>query len=238
MNEYKHIIVRIKRITLAVLFSFLVPFSMNAQKRVVHGKIIAFNKIPIEKAEIKVKKTKTTVLSDSLGLFTIECQVKDRLSIKAAGFKTKWVKVKNQADSLIVNLKFGGSEKDIEEATGNGHIEKKKLIYAIDYLDAELFSDYGYTDVIEMIGGKFPGLRIVNNEIIIRGRSSFSGSNAALIVIDGMITDMNNLKSLPVTDVKSIKILKGGQAAIYGSRGSNGVVMITTKGNKTDKYNY
>lgn len=214
---------------LMILFAFLLTFSMNSQNSIVHGKIVAFDSIPIEKAEIKVKKTNTSVLSDSLGFFSIECQVNDKLSIKVAGFKTKTVKVKNQHETLIVKLKFGGSEKDIEAASSNGHIERERLIYTTNYLDAELFVDSGYTDVVEMITGKFPGVNVVGDEIIIRGKNSLNGNNSALIVIDGMITTMSSLRSLSVADVKSVNVLKGNAAATYGSRGSNGVVIVTTK---------
>jgi len=185
--------------------------------------------IPVEKAEIKIKRNKTSVLSDSLGFFSIECQVNDKLSIKVAGFKTKKIEIENQSDSLNINLKFGGSAKDIEKASGNGHIDRERLVYATNYLDADLFVDSGYTDVVEMITGKFPGVNVVDDEIIIRGKNSLNGNNSALIVIDGVITSMYALTSLSVADVKSVNVLKGNAAAAYGSRGANGVVVVTTK---------
>ncbi len=218
-----------RRINLIILFIFLLPFAMNAQNAIVHGRIVAFDSIPVEKAEIKLKRNNTSTLSDSLGFFSIECQVNDKLSIKVAGFKTKKLKVQNHSDSLSINLKFGGSEKDINEASGHGHIDRDRLVYATDYIDADLFVDSGYRDVVEMITGKFPGVNVVGDEIIIRGKNSLEGNNSALIVIDGMITSMYSLRSLSISDVKSVNVLKGNAAAPYGSRGANGVVVVITK---------
>ena len=218
-----------RRIKVIILFTLLLPIAMNAQNAIVHGKIVAFDSIPVEKAETKLKRNNTSVLSDSLGFFSIECQINDKLSIIVAGFKTEKLKIKDQKDSLHVQIKFGGSEKDIENASSNGHIERNRLVYATDYLDADLFVDAGYADVVEMITGKFPGVNVVGDEIIIRGRNSINGNNSALIVIDGVTTTMYGLNSLSVADVKSVHVLKGNEAAAYGSRGANGVVVVITK---------
>jgi len=218
-----------RRIHVIIFFAFLLSFSMHAQDAHIHGRIVAFDSIPVESAKVNLKRNNTLVLSDSLGFFSIECQVNDKLSIKASGFKTKKVKIQNQSDSLNIELKFGGSEKDIEDACANGHIERERLVYATNYLDADLFVDAGYTDVLEMIKNKFPGVNVVGDEIIIRGKNSLNGNNSALIVIDGVITSMYSLQSLSVADVKSVNVLKGNEAAIYGSRGANGVVLVTTK---------
>ncbi len=218
-----------RRINLIILFTFLLPFAMNAQKAIIHGKIVAFDSIPVEKAEIKLKRNNTSALSDSLGFFSIECQQNDKLSIRVAGFKTKKLKVKSLSDSLNIQIEFGGSEKDIEDASGHGHLDRESLVYATDYLDADLFVDSGYTDVIEMITSKFPGVNVVGDDIIIRGKNSLNGNNSALIVIDGVTTTVYSLRSLSVADVKSVNVLKGNQAAPYGSRGANGVVVVITK---------
>jgi len=81
----------------------------------------------------------------------------------------------------------------------------------------------------ELIRGRFAGVQIVSGEIIIRGVNSINSSSAALIVLDGVPVSSSVLNSIPPVQVKSINILKDGSAAIYGSRGSNGVVLIETK---------
>jgi len=87
-----------------------------------------------------------------------------------------------------------------------------------------------YTDMYELIRGRFAGVQVQSNgDIIIRGVNSFNSSSSALIVIDGVPSNSGILSSLPPIQVKNISVLKDGGAAIYGTRGANGVVIIETK---------
>ena len=89
--------------------------------------------------------------------------------------------------------------------------------------------------MIDLIVNSSPSIIISSGAILIRGASSLNGSSAALIVIDGVDASMSQLSTLSPLNVKSVDILKGGSAAIYGTRGANGVVIITTKrGGDTD----
>ena len=86
-----------------------------------------------------------------------------------------------------------------------------------------------YSNMLELIRGRFAGVQVVGGEIIIRGVNSINSSSAALIVIDGVASDYGVLNSISPIQVKSINVIKDGSAAIYGSRGANGVVIIETK---------
>ena len=86
-----------------------------------------------------------------------------------------------------------------------------------------------YSNMVEVIVNSSPSIILKNGGIIIRGESSLYGSNSALIILDGKEIDIAELYTLPPMDVKSVDILKGGSAAIYGSRGANGVIIINTK---------
>jgi TonB-dependent SusC/RagA subfamily outer membrane receptor len=86
-----------------------------------------------------------------------------------------------------------------------------------------------YSNIYELIKGRFAGVQVVNGEIIIRGINSINSSSAALIVVDGVPVDGSALNSIPPVQVKSINVIKDGSSAIYGSRGANGVVLIETK---------
>lgn len=222
-------IFRIKKSFLIIVILLIIPLGIKAQQGIIHGQVVAFDTIPITKAQINIKKSEIMVLSDSLGSFSIECNIGDKIAIKAAGFKTKQVKIKNHNDSLFVNLKFQGGEDDIEAAVANGHINRQRLVYTTDYLDADYFDTSGYMTVIELITGKFPGVNQVGDKIIIRGINSLEGNNEAAFALNGMITTRSSVESLSVNDIKNIKVLKGTEAARYGSRGANGVIMITTK---------
>lgn len=222
-------IFRIKKRFLIIVILLIIPLGIKAQQGIIHGQVVAFDTIPITKAQINIKKSEIMVLSDSLGSFSIECNIGDKIAIKAAGFKTKQVKIKNHNDSLFVNLKFQGGEDDIEAAVANGHIKRQRLVYTTDYLDADYFDTSGYMTVIELITGKFPGVNQVGDKIIIRGINSLEGNNEAAFALNGMITTRSSVESLSINDIQNIKVLKGTEAARYGSRGANGVIMITTK---------
>jgi TonB-dependent SusC/RagA subfamily outer membrane receptor len=86
-----------------------------------------------------------------------------------------------------------------------------------------------YSNIFEMIQGQFPGVEVRNQEIIIRGNDSFHLSSAALIVLDGVIVESDILQNLRPVEVKNISVIKDGSAAVYGSRGANGVVIIETR---------
>lgn len=219
---------KIVLIVFTILFT-IIP--LNAQQGQVQGKVTAFNTINIAKAEITVKKTNTKVLTDSLGLFTIECKIKDKLSVSAAGFKTKTIKVKNLNGLLTINLEIAEDESDIDLAIANGHLNENNKASATKYFNLQNSYGFGYTNMIDLIKGKFPQISYVNDEFLLRGSNSISsgGKNGALIVLNGSLSNISTLKSLVVTEVKSIKILSGVEAARFGSGGGNGVISIQLK---------
>lgn len=211
-----------------LIFLFLISISINAQKNVVHGKITLFSVIAIEKAEITVKKTKKSVLSDSFGFFDIECSIKDKLSISAAGFDKKFVKIKNLKDSIYVDLEIAGTESDIELAAANGHIKRSDVNFVTKRFNTKPLYSLGYPNMLALITGKFPEVSLINGELVLRGSNSISenSKNGALIVLNGILSDVSVLNSIVVTEVKNITILSGSQASRYGPGSGNGVIAI------------
>ncbi|MBA7519502.1 Vitamin B12 transporter BtuB [subsurface metagenome] len=98
--------------------------------------------------------------------------------------------------------------------------------------DYVLWSDdipSGYSNLLDAMQGRIPGVRIVGDNVTIRGVSTILGSTEPLLVLDGVPTAFQTIKSIPVEDVDRIEVLKGPSAAIYGSRGANGVIAVYTK---------
>jgi TonB-dependent SusC/RagA subfamily outer membrane receptor len=95
------------------------------------------------------------------------------------------------------------------------------------YVDEQM-SNY-YSSVLDMIKGRVAGVTVVGNSVQIRGPSTFTGSNEPLYLIDNVQTDVGAVQSLNPSDVERIEVLKGPSAAIYGSRGGNGVIAVFTK---------
>jgi TonB-dependent SusC/RagA subfamily outer membrane receptor len=126
-------------------------------------------------------------------------------------------------------LKLKPGERNREIAIGYGHVKDSEKLNAVANLNSDDMDFSQYSNIYELIRGRFAGVQVVNGEIIIRGINSINSSSAALIVVDGIPSSSSVLSSIPPVQVKSINVIKDGSSAIYGSRGANGVVLIETK---------
>jgi len=212
-------------------FLLLSIISSTAQTSIVHGKVTLYHEIAVKNATITIKKTKKSVLSDSLGFFSIECKIKDKISISAAGFDKKTVKVKNLKDSINVDLSIAGKESDIQLAADNGHIYQYQVDLATKKYNTKPLYSLGYPDTVALITGKFPQVQLVGNEFILRGINSINSitedaNNGALIVINGILSDVSTLNSIVVVSIKNIEILSGSAATKYGPGSGNGVILV------------
>ena len=144
-------------------------------------------------------------------------------------FRSEKFKLENKVRFAIINLKLKPGEKSREYAIGYGHVKDVDKLNAVSNLSNKDVDFSMYSNIFELIRGRFAGVQVVNGEIIVRGVNSINSSSAALIVVDGVPTSSSVLNSIPPVQVKSINVIKDGSAAIYGSRGANGVVLIETK---------
>jgi TonB-dependent SusC/RagA subfamily outer membrane receptor len=202
---------------------------LSAQERIIHGIVTTFDSIPLIEASITVRSTKQTVLTDTLGNFSVGCNYEDKLKVTAAGFYNQNVKLKSNIKFAAINIKLKPGAKNREHAIGYGHVSDADKLNAVASLNKDDMDFSQYSNMLELIRGRFAGVQVVGGEIIIRGINSINSSSAALIVIDGVASDYGVLNSIPPIQVKSINVIKDGSAAIYGSRGANGVVIIETK---------
>lgn len=223
----------INRLFLAGAALFFV-ISVTAQDRVVHGRVFTFDSIPLIDAEVKVKSTKQTILTDTTGKFAVAVNPKDVLKVSAKGFYTQKVKLADNTKAAIINLKLKPGDKNREIAIGYGHVSDSEKLNSVANLNSSDLDFSQYSNMYDLIKGRFAGVQIVNGEIIIRGVNSLNSSSAALIVVDGVAVSDGVLNTLPPVQVKSINVIKDGSAAIYGSRGANGVVIIETKKGSDD----
>jgi TonB-dependent SusC/RagA subfamily outer membrane receptor len=206
-----------------------ISFFSTAQDRVIHGVVTTFDSIPLIDAEIQVRSTKQTVLTDTLGRFSIAVNPKERLKVSASGFFNQKVKLEEKTRYVAVNLKLKPGDKNREYAIGYGHVSDRDKLNALASLNSNDIDFSQYSNVYELIKGRFAGVQVVNGEIIIRGINSINSSSAALIIVDGVPVDGSALNSIPPVQIKSVNVIKDGSSAIYGSRGANGVVLIETK---------
>jgi len=223
--------IKMKKIRNAFLTSVLLVFvstQLLAQERVVYGIVHTLDSIPLIGAEIKIQSTKQIVYTDSLGNFAAPCNTKDKIKVMANGFYNQSIRVTADTKLLAVNLKLKPGENNKEYAIGYGYISEKDITTAMNRLDKDDTKFERYDNVAQII--RSMGAEVRGGQVIIRGGNrSFQGNSSALIVVDNVIVDSDYLNSLSPIDIKNINIIKDGSSAVYGDRGSNGVVLIETK---------
>lgn len=225
-------------VTLAVamlLHLLLFSTSVTAQNLTVKGKVTGENGLPVEGASVVVKGTTTGATTDNTGSFTISAARNAVLVISAINFAEQEVRV----TGAELTVKLVSIEKSLGEVVviGYGTQRKKDVTGSTVSIKGETLNEIKAPNIFNQLQGRAPGVDIVNNssqigaggEIRIRGNRSLSGPNAPLIVVDGMVYG-GSVNDINPDNIASMDILKDASAtAIFGSRGSNGVIIITTK---------
>jgi TonB-dependent SusC/RagA subfamily outer membrane receptor len=216
-----------KRIVIFITMLFVVIATTNAQTKIVNGVVHTLDSFPLIGAEVKVLSSGNIYLTDVNGMFTAETEAKDKLHIKAEGFNNRKVKLDDKVRFIAVNLNVkSGNSRDYNIGYGNTtESNRSSAISSISYKDLNFTR---YNTVFDLIRDNFSGVQVNGSDIIVRGISSLTSSNAALVVIDGVITDGTYLSTLSPVTIKRIDIIKDASTAVYGSRGANGVVLIET----------
>ena len=220
------------RTPLLLAACLLVSIPSFSQTRVVRGKLTTFNRYPVQNVEVMSKKAKSTVMTDSLGEFELVCNEKDIIMIKAKVFQALNKRVNDEDRYISANLIFRDTPKNREIATGMRYITPEQLTFALAHLADENNDFCNYTDVFDVVRGKFPGVQVKSTSsgqgIFVRGDKSMTGDNQAIYVVNGV--RVNDISFINPCEMVSMDILKDGGAALYGSQAANGVVVIETKG--------
>jgi hypothetical protein len=214
--------------TLIIGIVALFGISITAQERVINGAITTFDSIPLISVKIQVKSTNQIVFSDSMGNFSAKCNNKDKLIVSAKGFYSQKVKISENTSFAAINMKLKSGSANQENAfvyLNASNIEKLKVASTSN----EDFDFSTYNSIYELIPGRINGVDIVNGEFRMRGTRSISGSDAALVLVDGIPTDYQGLSLVLPINVKSITVLRGSKAAAYGGEAANGIIAIETK---------
>lgn len=200
---------------------------------------------PIIGATIKVKGTSIATITDLDGNFSLVNVPKNAtLEITYIGYKTQTVAL-NGRTKVSVTLEEDAANLEEVVVVGYGVQKKSDVTGAMASVDAEKLMERPVSNAFEALQGKAAGVDITTNErpgelgeIHIRGMRSLSASNTPLYVVDGVpLMSSSAIESLNPRDIESIDILKDASAtAIYGSRGANGVIIVTTKSGKAGQF--
>lgn len=213
--------------------------SAEEPETVFKGTVVDNSGSPIIGANILVKGTSTGTISDFNGDFMIKCRKTNLLEISYIGYITQTVKV---SQNMRVVLAEDDRALDEVVVVGYGVQRKTDVTGSMARVGEKELKAMPVSNALEGMQGRAAGVDITNSQrpgeiggISIRGVRSLTASSDPLYVVDGMITS-NDLSSINPSDIESVDILKDASAtAIYGSRGANGVVLITTKKGKEGK---
>lgn len=214
---------------------------MSAQQISITGTVTDTTGEPLLGVSVTVPGTPTGVSTDLDGKFSINADAKGKLKFSYVGYQAVEEPINNRK---VINVVMEENAEVLSEVVviGYGTMDKKELTSAISHVSEKDFLTVSSPDPKMLIQGKVPGVSITNTGagdpnnmagIQIRGVSSRSAGLGPLIVIDGV--PGGDLSNVNVNDIASFDILKDGAAsAIYGTRGSNGVVVVTTKKGSKD----
>ena len=239
---------------------FTTNYSVSSQvNETITGNVTDQDGSAIEGAKVTVVETGDTTTTDTSGNFTISANIGQTLSVSYDGYANQIVKISSA--SISVKLQSKKDTTSIEEVTlvGYGSQKKSDLTGAVSQLKAENFKEGMNISVDNLMQGKIAGVRVVQSSgepgagvnVSIRGIGSIRSGSTPLFVVDGVPLSndavsaqspnvglgnaqaKNPLNFLNTSDIESITVLKDASAAaIYGARGSNGVVLVTTKRGK------
>jgi TonB-dependent SusC/RagA subfamily outer membrane receptor len=224
-----------------LIFMFLVFITCNSQvysqkhnKRVIlKGTVTDLNKKPVMGAVILLDNKQTGKVTDRKGLFKIKISpsVKSIMACTPSD-GTGRVEYNGQSELTIIidkktplpdGIRFESRDDD-QINIGYGTTKRKDLTTSASTIDTRKNKYSGYTDIYQLIKGEFPGVQVSGHSIKIRGVNSLMSGTDPLFVVNGIA--VNSIDYIIPIEVRSISVLKGAEAAIYGSRGANGVIMI------------
>lgn len=248
-----------KSLLLFFLMALVCHLAALAQNVTVTGKVVSSEDgLGLPGVTIQVKNTQKGTVTDFDGNYTITANKDDVLVYSFVGYKTQEIKVAGKS-KINVTMDSDALLLDDVVVTALGiKRQKRELGYATEEIGGDLIAKSGTGNVVSALSGRSAGVQIINptgvdggsSRIVIRGNNSIFGDNQPLIVVDGVpmtneggVTEWSGgrdwgtaLNNINEEDIETLDILKGPTAAaLYGSRGGNGVVLITTKKGKKQK---
>ncbi len=223
----------------------LIPFIAHGQApdMVIYGSVTDPEGIPVPGASIVIMDGQTGTITDENGYFTMTVPEKSVLNLSCLGYNPQKIRVTAAKDHYNVIMSEDGNMLQSVVVVGYGASKKSDLTGAVASVNSKTFENQPVKNLSQVLQGRSPGVEVTTAsgmpgagaKIRIRGTTSINKSSDPLYVIDGMISTIG-LNGLNPQDIESVQILKDASStAIYGSRGANGVVLVTTRGGKEGK---
>ena len=235
---------QIKRWAATLLMSLCCLMAF-AQGKSVTGQVTDPNGEPLIGVSVQVKGTKTGAITDFDGNFRLaNVSEGSTLVFSYIGYLTEEIRVGGGSEPLKITLREDAQSLEEVVVIGYGSVKKKDITGSVATVDADALVAVPVASAVEALQGKLAGVQITTTEgspdaemkIRVRGGGSITQSNDPLYIVDGFPVD--NISDIPTTDIEDITVLKDASStAIYGSRGANGVIIVTTKSGQEGKIN-
>lgn len=221
---------------------FFIPFSMMGQARIITGKVVDDAGNPLAGVNVTARGAKGGTQTDKDGNFSISVSGNPDLVFTSVGFTAKTVSTAN-AKTLSVQMQKDVSTMDDVVVIGYQTVKRKDVLASVSSVGARELKDIPINSAAEALNGRLAGVTATSSEgspdadikIRVRGGMSITGDNTPLYIVDGIQVE-NGLSAISPQDIQSIDVLKDAAAtAIYGARGGNGVIIITTKSGRPGK---
>lgn len=239
-NRYR---VRMVAKFLGVILMLLTTFTAGAQNLAISGQVLDKSQSPVPGTSVVVKGTSIGTITDGDGKFSLNVPgTKSTLVFSFIGYSTV-EKVVGQQRQINVTLSDDATALDEIVVVGYGTAKKSDLTGALTSISEKQIKERPVQNAVQALQGKAAGVDITSNNrpgevgiVRVRGNRSINASNDPLYVVDGIPLSAGSISNINPNDIASIEILKDASAtAIYGSRGANGVILITYKQGKKGK---
>ena len=231
----------LRKLILSFTFAFIMFGTVWAQQKQISGHVKDDTNLPVVGATVLVKGTTIGTVTDYDGNYKLEIPSDAKTIVFSyIGMKPSEVAVKGS----IINCLLEEDSKALEEVVvvGYGTVKRKDLTGSVASVSADALAAVPVASAAEALTGKMAGVQITTTEgspdaemkIRVRGGGSITGDNTPLFIVDGF--PVESISDIAPSDIESIDVLKDASStAIYGSRGANGVIIVTTKSGKEGK---
>jgi TonB-dependent SusC/RagA subfamily outer membrane receptor len=231
--------------TILLLSIFMITSSVSSfaqksgKKYYITGQVLDINNKPVSGAMVLIDNKSSGVITDDKGMYKVKIKA-DAAIISILNLSSGLMNEEING-RIVINFKLNNvipQEETVKQENpddevvniGYGYARKKDLTSSVGNINGQNTKYASYQNVYEMIQGEIPGVLVTGKKITIRGIATINGSSDPLVLVNSVEIDSNTLDTIDPRLVKSINILKGTAAAIYGSRGANGVILITLIG--------
>lgn len=231
------------KIALALTIALTYSFTLDAQTKRITGIVMGTDGKPLSGITVIISGTSKGVVTDEKGQYSIRADADNVLLFTCLGYKDVSERVENRTR---INAVMHESTEQLDETVviAYGTAKKSDLTGSVSVVRMEDIENSGAFTLDGALQGRVAGVEIISgggepgteNSILIRGTRSLSAGNDPLIVVDGIVDAVSNFSEINVQDIASVSVLKDASStAMYGSRGANGVILVTTKGNTGSK---